>query len=240
MADLPGNGDTPAVNTVKEIRKSLILLRDEKYRDFESKLFRDGIPEKMIGIRTPELKKIAKDLQPRPESEVYLKDLPHLYFEEDQLHAFIINRMKDYDTAMAAAESFLPYVDNWATCDQLDPPVFARHRAELLKSTEAWLASGRTFTIRFAMGMLMRYYLGDNFEKRFADLVCAYDNGEYYVSMMAAWYFATALALRYDDAIEYILAGRLRRETHNRAIQKAVESLRVTPEHKAYLKTLKR
>ena len=222
-----------------EIREELFLLRDMAYRDFQSKLIPTADPETMIGVRTPELRAYAKQLLKNGDVSQFLSDLPHRYFDENQLHAFILSEIRDYDRCMAEVIRFLPYVDNWATCDQLSPRVFRKHRGELLEQIRVWLKSEETFTVRFAVGMLMQHFLDDDFDPAFPELVAGLRSEEYYVNMMIAWYFATALAKQPDAILPFLENRRLDVWTHNKAIQKALESYRITPEQKALLKTLK-
>lgn len=223
----------------REILKRLYALQDTNYQIFQSKLIPTVAPEKVIGVRTPALRAYAKELSKREDVGVFLVALPHAYFDEDQLHAFIISLGKNYDETLAAVDTFLPYVDNWATCDQLSPKVFRKHRAELLPEIKRWMASEHIYTIRFGVGMLMQHYLDEDFDPAYLEDVAALRSGEYYVNMMIAWYFATALAKRYDATLPYLEQRRLDAWTHNKAIQKAIESYRVTEERKAYLRTLK-
>ena len=229
-------GDQPIIG---EIRDRLFSLQDAKYRELQIKILPNLEPESIIGVRTPELRQMAKELAVREETGAFLKDLPHRYFDENQLHAFILSGMKDYTACMEALERFLPYVDNWATCDQMSPKVFRKHRPELLGSIRKWIASDQAYTIRFGIGMLMEHYLDGDFDPAYPEMAAGVRSGEYYVNMMTAWYFATALAKQYDAVIPYIENRRLDPWTHNKAIQKAIESYRITPEQKEYLKTLK-
>ena len=229
-------GDQPIIG---EIRDRLFSLQDAKYRELQIKILPNLEPESIIGVRTPELRQMAKELAVREETGAFLKDLPHRYFDENQLHAFILSGMKDYTACMEALERFLPYVDNWATCDQMSPNVFRKHRMELLGSIRKWIASEQAYTIRFGIGMLMEHYLDGDFDPAYPEMAAGVRSGEYYVNMMTAWYFATALAKQYDAVIPYIENRRLDPWTHNKAIQKAIESYRITPEQKEYLKTLK-
>ena len=229
-------GDQPIIG---EIRDRLFSLQDAKYRELQIKILPNLEPESIIGVRTPELRQMAKELAVREETGAFLKDLPHRYFDENQVHAFILSGMKDYTAYMEALEHFLPYVDNWATCDQMSPKVFRKHRMELLGSIRKWIASDQAYTIRFGIGMLMEHYLDGDFDPAYPEMAAGVRSGEYYVNMMTAWYFATALAKQYDAVIPYIENRRLDPWTHNKAIQKAIESYRITPEQKEYLKTLK-
>ena len=223
----------------EEIRNGLFDLQDEKYRDFQAKLIPSASTETMIGVRTPALRKYAGDLAGRDEIGSFLNDLPHWYFDENQLHAFIISRFKDYERCMDEVIRFLPYVDNWATCDQLSPKVFRKHRPELLNQIRNWIASDHTYTIRFGIGMLMEHFLDRDYDPDYPEMVARVRSEEYYVNMMIAWYFATALAKQYDSVLPFIINRRLDPWTHNKAIQKARESRRISPEQKEYLKALK-
>ena len=223
----------------EKIREKLFELQDEKYRDFQAKLIPGYYAETMIGVRTPELKKLAKELFKDAHIESFLSDLPHKYFDENQLHAFIISEYKDFEKCVEKVNQFLPYVDNWATCDQLSPKVFRKYPAELLDQIKKWMASDETYTKRFGIGMLMQYFLDDKLKAEYPEMVAKERSEEYYVNMMIAWYFATALAKQYEAVLPFIEEHRLDKWTNNKAIQKAVESYRITDEQKAYLKTLK-
>ena len=222
------------------MREELFKLQDIQYRVFQKKLIPTVDPETVIGVRTPQLRKLAKQLCGTPEAEAFLEALPHEYFDENQLHAFLISEEKDYDKCVSRVEAFLPYVDNWATCDQMSPKVFRKHKRELLVCIRRWLKSEHTYTIRFAIGMLMQHFLDEDFEVQYPDMVAQIRSDEYYVNMMIAWYFATALAKQYDAVIPFIELQKLDVWTHNKAIQKARESYRITPDQKEHLKTLKR
>lgn len=223
----------------EEIRQRLFELQDVSYRDFQVKLIPTVETESMIGVRTPALRKLAREYGKREDIGEFLQDLPHRYFDENQLHAFIISGIKDFETCIMYVEKFLPYVDNWATCDQMSPTVFKKKRQELLPYIREWVKSDRTYTVRFGIGMLMQHYLDEDFDPSYPAMVAGIKSEEYYISMMIAWYFATALAKQYDTILPFIEEKRLDSQTHNRAIQKAIESYRITPEQKAYLKTLK-
>ncbi|MCR4589454.1 MAG: DNA alkylation repair protein [Lachnospiraceae bacterium] len=222
-----------------EIKKELKALQDLKYRDMQRKIIPTRDPDSFIGVRTPELRKIAKKFAKRDDIPGFLNDLPHKFFDEDQLHAFIISEIKDYGKCLSEMERFLPYVDNWATCDQMSPKVFKKNRSELLKSIKTWIRSDKAYTIRFGIGMLMEHFLDEDFDPSYPETVSKIRSEEYYVNMMTAWYFATALAKQYDVILPFIENKKLDKWTHNKAIQKAVESSRITPEQKRYLKTLK-
>ncbi len=224
----------------EEIRKDLFSLQDIKYRDFQVKLIPGCEIEKMIGVRTPDLKALAKKYYKMDGTEEFLHDLPHKYFDEDQLHAFIISEEKDPEKCLALTERFLPYIDNWATCDQLSPKAFKKNKKLIEESAKRWIASGKTYTVRFGIGMLMQHFLDKDFKPEHAETVADIRSEEYYVNMMRAWYFATALAKQYDAVIPFLENGRLDAWTNNKAVQKAVESRRISSETKEYLKTLKR
>ena len=221
------------------ILESLYQLQDRDYRDFQCRLMPTVDPATVIGVRTPQLRQLSKTLVKRTDVDAFLLDLPHAYFDLNQLHAFVLSEIKDFDRCVAEVDRFLPYVDNWATCDQLSPKAFRAHRDALLPHVLRWIASEQTYTIRFGVGMLLEHYLDGDFDPVFPELVAALRSEEYYVNMMIAWYFATALAKQYAQIVPYIENRRLDAWTHNKAIQKAVESRRITPEQKAYLKTLK-
>ena len=218
---------------------SLLALQDLSYKEFQCGLMPTVDPDTVIGVRTPALRKLAKDFAKAPETAEFLQTLPHRYYEENNLHGLLISAMRDYDRAVAALDAFLPYVDNWATCDLIRPKVFQKHLPELLEKIQVWLASDHTYTVRFGLEMLMTYYLDDAFCPEYLELAAGVRSGEYYANMMIAWYFATALAKQYDAALPYLRECRLDPRTHNKAIQKAIESYRVTDEQKAYLRTLK-
>ena len=224
---------------IDEIVKELFLHQDGKYREMQIKITPGRKEEDFIGVRTPELRSYAKQLGKREDVEEFLTALPHTYFEEDQLHAFIISEMKDYERCMEHLNAFLPYVDNWATCDQMSPKIFRKHRKELLVQIRKWMKSKETYTIRFAVGMLMEHFLDEDFDLKYPEMVAGIRSEEYYVNMMIAWYFATALAKQYDAVLPFLTEKRLEIWTHNKTIQKAVESYRITDEQKTYLKTLK-
>ena len=218
--------------------KSLETLSDEKYAAFQRMLIPTVAAEQIIGVRTPQLRALAKAMVKSGESEALVRTLPHRYFEENQLHAFILSAEKDFDACIREVDRFLPYVDNWATCDQLSPLCFAKNTKSLLPWVIRWMKSEREYTVRFGIGMLMRHFLDEGFEPEFLDMVAAIRRDEYYIRMMQAWYFATALAKQYSATVPYIEQCRLPQWTHNKTIQKAVESYRISDEQKAYLKTL--
>ena len=221
------------------VKDRLMALQDLKYADFQRKLMPTVPVETVIGVRTPQLRKLAKELKGSEEAEAFLKELPHAFFDENQLHAFLVGEEKDFEKCIQEVGRFLPFVDNWATCDQLSPKVFKMHRTELLGYIRRWLGSEHTYTVRFAEGMLMEHFLDEDFAPEYPEMVAAVRSEEYYINMMTAWYFATALAKQWDAVLPYIEGRRLDMWTHNKAIQKSVESRRITPEQKEYLKTLK-
>lgn len=222
-----------------EIRELLFQARDEEYGKFQSKLIPEVADNNFIGVRTPELRKIAKTLSKDPNIGDFLNKLPHRYFDEDQLHSFIISEIKDMDKCIEEVERFLPYVNNWATCDQLTPKAFKKHKDKLLEKINVWIASDKTYTVRFAMEMLMTHFLDDEFDISYPEMVAGVKSEEYYIRMMQAWYFATALAKQYEAVLPFITEKKLEQWTHNKAIQKATESRRITPEQKDFLRNLK-
>lgn len=222
-----------------DLQKQLFAMQDVSYKEFHQKLMPTVDPDKVIGIRTPMLRGFAKEFAKTEQVSVFLKSLPHTYYEENNLHGFVVEKMKDFETCIKAVDEFLPYVDNWATCDLMSPKVFKKHLPELFSYIEKWIASKETYTVRFGIGMLMSFYLDEAFEMRYADMVANVQSEEYYVNMMRAWYFATALAKQYDAVLPYITEKRLDVWTHNKSIQKAVESYRITPEQKDYLKSFR-
>ncbi len=224
---------------MNNIREELFKLQDKKYMEFQIKLIPNVNPETIIGIRTPELRKYAKEIIKSDNYVSFLEDLPHEYFDENQLHAFVISELKSYDECISYINKFLPYVDNWATCDQMSPKVFKKYHDKLLEQIKIWIESKETYTVRFGIGMLMQYYLDDNFKMEYLEMVSSVRSKEYYVNMMIAWYFATALVKQYDLTIPFIENQKLDIWTHNKAIQKAIESYRITDEKKEYLKSLK-
>lgn len=221
---------------VQAVRAQLFGLQDETYRDFQSALMPTVPKEKVIGVRTPALRKLAKQLAGTPQAEMFLRSLPHDYYEENNLHAFLIETIWDYGTALAETEKFLPYIDNWATCDFPEPKCFRKNKKAVLEEVRKWIASTETYTIRYGIGMLMRLFLDEDFSPEYLEMAAGVQSQEYYVNMMIAWYFATALAKQWDAAVPYIEQHRLSDWVHKKTIQKAVESYRITSEQKEYLK----
>ena len=221
-----------------EIVKQLFTFQDMDYRDLQARTIPTVDIDSIIGVRTPVLRKYAKELSGRDDIDRFLNDLPHDFFDEDQLHAFILSGMKDFDKCLSEVDRFLPFVNNWATCDQMSPKVFKKRRKELLPSIKTWLGSSEVYTVRFAIGMLMEHYLDEDFDPKYLKMVAKIRSEEYYVNMMTAWYFATALAKQYDTAVPYLENRKLDTWTHNKTIRKAIESYRISPEQKEYLRTL--
>ena len=224
---------------VQSITEQLFALQDLEYKKFHSKLMPTINPEVIIGVRTPKLRMLAKQISKSTAVEKFLAELPHQYYEENNLHGFLIETIKDFDACIAALNKFLPYVDNWATCDMMAPKVLKKDLPKLYEWVKRWISSGEIYTVRFGVNMLMKYFLDEAFLPEYPELVASIHSEEYYEKMVMAWYFATALAKQYDAVLPYLTEKRLDMWTHNKTIQKAVESYRITPEQKAYLKTLK-
>lgn len=222
------------------LQARLFALRDEGYRDFQCRLMPTVPREKVIGVRIPALRALAKELHGTPEAAAFLCALPHAYYEEDNLHGLLLCALPGYEETVAALEAFLPHVDNWATCDLLRPRAFARRPAGLADRLLGWMADDHPYTVRFGMEMLMCHYLEEGFSPEWPARVAAVRSEDYYVRMMQAWYFATALTKQYPAALPFLEQHRLEVWTHNKAIQKAIESRCITPERKAHLRTLRR
>ena len=232
-----------SMNTIQEIREALFSHADEGYKAFQCPLMPTVEPATVIGVRTPILRRMAKELKGTAGREALLRELPHAYFDENQLHAFLLESIPDFTAAVTAVDTFLPFVDNWATCDQLSPKAFKGRFGELLPHIRRWMAHPHPYTCRFGLGMLMRYGLDGDFDHSFLEEAAApviAEREEYYIRMMVAWFFATALAKRYEETLPYIAEGRLPLWTHNKAIQKACESFRVTEERKDELRGMRR
>ena len=221
------------------VYERLIGCADKNYKEFQSKLVPNIPGETILGVRTPDMRRIAKEINGTAEAEKFLAELPHRYYEENLVHFFVIALIKDFDWCVAAVERFLPYVDCWPVCDQTSPKVFAKNHDRLLPRIKAWIASEHVYTSRFGIRMLMNEFLGADFRPEYLAWVAAVKGEDYYIKMMVAWYFATALAKQYDESVVYIEERRLEPWTHKKAIQKAIESYRVSEEHKAYLRTLR-
>lgn len=234
MQSLPISG----ILTMTSVTDRLLELRDEKYRSFQSKLVPEIAPEAIIGVRVPDIKKLAKSLS-ESEKTGFLNALPHRFYDENMLHSALVSLIKDFDAAVFETDKFLEYIDNWAVCDTLNPKAFSKNHELLLSKINGWMASDKVYVARFGIGMLMRYFLDGDFDSRFLYQVAAIRSKEYYLYMMQAWFFATALSKQYDSAVKIIEERRLEPWTHNKAIQKARESFRVLEEHKEYLNTLR-
>ena len=221
------------------VYEKLLTVKDDEYREFQVKLVPNISPDSIIGVRTPDMRKIAKEVSQSDERDSFLKELPHKYYEENLVHFFIISTIKDFDECIAAVETFLPYIDCWPVSDQSSPKVFKKNHNKLLPYIRKWIASDHVYTARFGIRMLMNEYLGDDFKEEYLELVASNKGEDYYLKMMVAWYFATALAKRYDESVKYIEERKLDEWVHKKAIQKAVESYRVSDEHKQYLKSFR-
>ncbi len=223
-----------------EIQKTLFRMQDKEYKLFSQKLMPTVPKEKVIGIRVPKLRKFANSFYREPEAKRFMKNLPHKYFEEDNLHALLLEKIKDYNIAIAETERFLPHIDNWATCDMFVPTAFKNNTKMLIDKINIWIKSSHSYTVRYAIELLMKLYLDENFSDAYPKLVASVKSDEYYVKMMIAWYFATALSKQYDFAIAYLENNNLDEWTHNKTIQKAIESYRILDSVKDYLRTLRR
>ena len=221
------------------VYERLATCSKEEYRDFQSRLDPNVPKETILGVRTPDMRKIAKEIKGTAEAESFLIQLPHRYYEENLVHFFLIALIRDFDECAKAVESFLPYVDCWPVCDQSSPKVFAKNHQKLLPLIRKWISSEHVYTARFGIRMLMNEFLGEDFKSEYLEWVAMVNGEDYYIKMMVAWYFATALAKKYDESIVYIEEHRLEPWTHKKAIQKAIESFRVSDAHKEYLKSLR-
>lgn len=221
------------------IEQKLKEMADPKYKEFHQKLMPTVDTEKVLGVRVPDLRSFAKEINKTDLKYDFLKNLPHTYYEEDNLHAFLIEMIKDYDAVIDELNRFLPFVDNWATCDMMSPKIFKKHKKELLDEIDVWINSGETYTIRYGIKCLMQHYLDEDFDVSLAQKVADIKSDEYYVNMMRAWYFATALSKQYDVAVKFLENHILDKWTHNKTISKAVESYCVTPENKEHIKILR-
>ncbi len=221
------------------VYERLSALGSDEYRDFQSKLVPNIPKETILGVRTPDMRKIAKEIRGTNEAEAFLAELPHRYYEENLVHFFLIAMIRDFDECAEAVETFLPYVDCWPVCDQSSPTVFAKNHEKLLPLIRKWIGSDHVYTVRFGIRMLMNEFLGEDFRPEYPEWVAAINNEDYYVRMMVAWYFATALAKQYESSVIYIEDRRLEPWTHKKAIQKAIESYRVSDAHKEHLKSFR-
>lgn len=217
----------------------LVAASDKEYRSFQIKLVPNIPPDTVIGVRTPEMRTIAKEVFDSERRNEFLSSLPHKYYEENLIHFFVISMIKDFDECIMAVEDFLPYVDCWPVSDQAMPRSFKKNHEKLLPYVMKWIASDHVYTARFGIRMLMNEFLGDDFKDEYNAVVAGKRGEDYYLKMMVAWYFATALAKRYDETVGYIESGRLDEWVRKKAIQKAIESYRVSDEHKEYLKSLR-
>ncbi len=222
------------------IQKKLFALQDLSYRDFHAALMPSVSKERIIGVRVPALRRLSKELAKTKEASAFIKSLPHTYYEEDNLHAFLVEQIGDFQEALFETERFLPFIDNWATCDMFFPKVFQKRKAALLPKIRAWICADEEYVVRYGIGLLMRLFLDEDFSPVYPLMVASVKREAYYIKMMAAWYFATALSKQYEAVLPFLKEGWLETWVHNKAIQKAVESRRISPEIKAYLKTLKR
>lgn len=221
------------------LQEELFKLQDTEYRDFNSSLIPGIEKETVIGVRIPVLRKFAKEYAKSGETEQFMTELPHKYYEENNLHMMLIAQIKDYNKCISETEKFLPHIDNWATCDSPLPKCFDKNKEDVLERAKNWIATDATYVKRFGMGVMMRLFLDEDFKEEYIQLVASVKSEEYYVNMMIAWYMATALAKQWDAAIPYIQERRLSEWVHRKSIQKAVESYRITPEQKEYLKGLR-
>ena len=217
----------------------LYAMQDKDYADFQSALIPTLSREKLIGVRVPDIRKLARKHLKDNDYVRFLQELPHSFHEENMLHAFLIAEITDYETCIREVNNFLPYIDNWAVCDGLSPKIFKTDRKRLIKNIDVWLKSEHSYTVRFAIGMLMKHFLDENFDKRYPAKVAAVRSQDYYVKMMIAWYYATALSKQWEECIQYIMPGVLEEWTRKKAISKAIESYRITAEEKNYLKQLR-
>ena len=224
---------------IRDVQKRLFEMRDTGYRDFHARLIPTVKKEKIIGIRTPMIRKFAKEFGKTEESELFLKVLPHQYYEENNLHGLLIEQVRDYDKCLEELERFLPFIDNWATCDLLALHMMKKHRDIFIREVFRWIESDQPYTIRLGISMLMRHYLDEEFKTEYPEKVAAIRSEEYYVNMMRAWYFATALAKQYENVLPFLEKRQMDVWTHNKTIQKAIESYRITSEQKEYLRTLR-
>ena len=224
---------------MEKILSLLFSKQDLAYRDFQAPLIPNLDKNLFIGVRLPELKKMAKEMVNSKDAQDFIHALPHHYYDENQFHAFIISFIKDYDACVNEIENFLPFIDNWAVCDTMKPNVFKKNKDKLINKIKEWLKSDHIYTVRFAIGQLMSLYLNEGFKEEYLDLVSHIRSEEYYLNMMIAWYFATALAKQWDSTIKYIEEKKLSPWVHNKTIQKSLESYRVSDEHKEYLRSLK-
>ncbi|EHL18005.1 hypothetical protein HMPREF9630_01261 [Peptoanaerobacter stomatis] len=224
---------------MKSVIEQLFELQDLSYKDFHKKLIPNIDEDNIIGVRTPVLRKFAKEFAKSELKDEFLNSLPHKYYDENNLHAFVIEAIKDYDECINKIDEFLPYIDNWATCDLLSPKIFKKYKKEVYDKIKIWIKSDKTYTVRFAIVTLLANYLDDDFEEEMLTLVTDIKSEEYYINMAIAWYVSVALVKQYDSTIKLIQSKKLDKFTHNKSIQKAIESYRVDDDKKKYLRTLK-
>ena len=227
---------------MQEITTQLFIMQDNEYKEFHGRLMPTVNPDTILGIRVPILRKFSNQLAKSLSKEKlleFMNELPHKYYEENNIHAFLIEKIKDFDECIVALEKFLPFVDNWSTCDMMNPKILKKNTQQLFCKIKEWITSPNVYTIRYGIGMLIRYFLDDNFKTEYLDMVAAVKSDEYYVNMMKAWFFATALAKQYEATLPYIKEKRLDNWSHNKAIQKSIESFRVPKEHKEELRRYK-
>ena len=227
------------MNPGGHIPAQLAALQDEAYRDFQCRLMPTVPPQKVLGVRIPDLRRLAKELRDTPQAADFLQVLPHRYYDENNLHGLLISQLRDYDQTVAELERFLPWVDNWATCDLLSPKAFASHPPQLPGQVRIWLASEHTYTVRFALGVIMQHYLKEAYQPEYLQWAAGLHSQEYYVNMMIAWLFATALSVRYDEVLPWLTQRKLPQWVHNKTIQKAIESRRISAQQKDQLRALR-
>ena len=223
-----------------DVKERLFMLRDKEYARFQSRLTPNVPPDKFIGVRVPDVRALAKAFVKEPGHTVFMNSLPHEYYDENMLHALLISEIKEYPLCIGELEKFLPFVDNWAVCDVMSPKIFRKNRAELINKVKMWIDSSCPYTRRFGLEMLMSHYLDEDFDPEYLELAASVVSDDYYVKMMAAWYFATALTKQWEAAFPYMERNRLEKWIHNKTIQKACESYRISDAEKALLKSLKR
>lgn len=227
------------MKTLSDLQKELFSLQDKEYKSFQEKLIPTVAPDTVIGIRTPVLRRYASALAKTETAEVFMKNLPHEYYEENNLHAFLIEKLGDFEKTVAALDAFLPYVDNWATCDMMSPKIFAKNKEKLLPYIEKWLSSPHVYAVRFGIVMLMKYYLDGAFSLAYLEKAANVSSDDYYIRMAVAWFFAEALIKQYESTLPYLTEKRLSPWVHNKTISKASDSFRICEEKKIYLKTLR-
>lgn len=221
-----------------DIQKRLLALQDESYRDFQRKLIPNVCPSAIIGVRIPTLRKLAKELAGTSSANTFLSLLPHTYYEENLLHAFLLEQIKNFDICVSALDVFLPFVDNWSVCDSMNPKILGKHKAKLLPVIKSWLTSSHVYAVRFGIKLMMAYFLDADFSPAYLSTVAAIRSDEYYVNMMIAWYFATALAKQPDETLPYLMQHRLSPWIHRKTVRKAIESYRISDEMKALLRKI--